>query len=121
MLSPVGPNAYKLELPPQLAGKMHSVFHVSLIEPYNENSISDRETPPPPPVDDDLDFYEVEAVLDSKTKNCKVEYLVQWTGYGPDERTWEPLDHLLVDGDYPLVRKFHKDNPTKAKDRRVKL
>ena len=100
---------------------MHDVFHVSLLEPYIKNTIPERKTPPPPPVDDDLDFYEVESVLDSRTRNCKVEYLVHWKGYGPDECTWEPFEHLTVDGDYPLVREFHFKNPSKPKDRRVKL
>ena len=118
----VGTNAYKLELPPQLSRKMHNVFHVSLLEPYVENSIPERETPPPPPVGDDLDFYEMEAILDSKTHNRKVLYLVSWKGYGPDDRTWEPFDNLFNDeGDYPLVREFHIANPGKPKDRRVKL
>ena len=99
---------------------MHNVFHVSLLEPYIENSIPDRETPPPPPVGDDLDLYEAEAILDSRLKNRKVEYLVQWTGYGPDDRTWEPFENLLnEDNDYPLLREFHRQNPTKPRDRRV--
>jgi hypothetical protein len=87
ILQAIGSNAYRLELPPQLQGKMHNVFHVSLLEPYIENSIPERETPPPPPVGDDLDLYEAEAILDSRLKNRKVEYLVQWTGYGLDDRT----------------------------------
>ena len=100
---------------------MHDVFHISLLEPYIENSIPERETPPPPPVGDDLDFYEVEAVLDSRVKHRKVEYLVHWKGYGPDNRTWEPFDNLIVDGQYPAVKDFHKRNHGKPKDRRVKL
>ena len=87
ILKAIGSNACKLELPPQLQGKMHDVFYVSLLEPYIENTIPERETPPPPPVGNDLDFYEVESVLDSRTRNHKVEYLVHWKGYGPDERT----------------------------------
>ena len=121
IIKSIGPNAYKLKLPEQLQGKMHDVFHISLLEPYIENSIPERETPPPPPVGDDLDFYEVEAVLDSRVKHRKVEYLVHWKGYGPDNRTWEPFDNLIVDGQYPAVKDFHKRNHGKPKDRRVKL
>src|ERR671933_1712188 len=65
ILRAIGSNAYKLKLPPQLQGKMHDVFHVSLLEPYIEYSIPEKETPPPPPIGDDLDFYKVEEILDS--------------------------------------------------------
>ena len=39
IIKSIGPNAYKLKLPEQLQGKMHDVFHISLLEPYIENSI----------------------------------------------------------------------------------
>src|ERR671932_1712412 len=113
IIKTIGTNAYKLELPPQLQGKMHDVFHVFLLEPYIENSIPERETPPPPPVGDDLDFYEVEEILDSRTRHRKVEYLVHWKGYNPDDRTWETFDNLIVDGQYPAVPEFHRNNPGK--------
>ena len=100
---------------------MHDIFHVSLLEPYIENSIPERETPAPLPVGDDLDFYEVEEILDSRTRHRKVEYLVHWQGYNPDDRTWEPFNNLIVDGHYAAVQEFHKNNPSKPKDRRVKL
>jgi hypothetical protein len=121
ILQAVGPNTFKLELPPQLQGRMHSVFHISLLEPYIENTIPGRETLPPPPTGDDLDLYDTEAILDSRIRYRKVEYLVQWKGYGPDERTWEPLDNLVTEGAYALLREFHQKNPSKPKDRRVKL
>jgi len=45
-----GTNAYRLKLPP-LSGKIHPVFHVSLMEPYRQNTIPGRRSPTPPPVD----------------------------------------------------------------------
>ena len=33
-----GTNAYRLKLPP-LSGKIHLVFHVSLLEPYRQDTI----------------------------------------------------------------------------------
>ena len=65
ILQAIGSNAYRLELPPQLQGKMHHIFHVSLLELYIENSIPDRETPSLPPVGDNLNLYEAKAILDS--------------------------------------------------------
>jgi len=45
-----GTNAYRLKLLP-LSGKIHPVFHVSLLEPYRQNTIPGRRSPTPPPVD----------------------------------------------------------------------
>jgi len=46
----IGMNAYKLELPLS-TGKIHSVFHISLLEPYHLNDIPGRRSPKAPPVD----------------------------------------------------------------------
>jgi len=46
----IGTNAYELELPPS-TGKIHPVFHISLLEPYHLNNIPGRRSPTPPPVD----------------------------------------------------------------------
>lgn len=98
----VNPVAYKLELPPCL--KMHNVFHVSLLAEYHANS---RQQPAPLPVitDEGLE-YEVENIIDhrvktfgghwNKNKTKKIgqkkvtEYLIHWSGYGAEDRTWEP-------------------------------
>src|SRR5919202_5548424 len=50
IIKAVGPNAYKLQLPKQLQGKIHNVFHILLLELYIQNSIPNRETPPPPSI-----------------------------------------------------------------------
>ena len=46
----IGTCAYKLKLPP-IAGKIHSVFQISLCEPYYSNAIPGKRSPTPPPVD----------------------------------------------------------------------
>src|ERR1700751_2223840 len=62
----VGNRAFELKLPPLLKGKMHNVFHVVLLEPFIENSIEGRAQPPDPPVGDDLDYYVISKVVDSR-------------------------------------------------------
>jgi hypothetical protein len=92
----VSPVAYKLDLPDTL--HIHPVFHVSLLRPYKEpTSFPDRDLPdpPPPPVTiDDAPEYEVERVLDHRTRHRRTEYLVKWVGYPEHDASWEPAAHL---------------------------
>jgi hypothetical protein len=56
--------AYWLDLPTQM--RVHTVFHVSLLEPYIESGIRGRKQEPPPPVEVEGELeYEVNRILDS--------------------------------------------------------
>ena len=48
---------------------------------------------PPPPLLQLADGpeYEVASILDSKIVRKKLYYLVDWLGYPPSHRTWEPV------------------------------
>jgi hypothetical protein len=88
----IGKVAYRLELPGTL--KVHDVFHVSLLTAY-------RGTAPPQPVPIVVageDQYEVHKLVHhrERTRGARAtkEYLVIWSGYGPDHNTWEPEEHL---------------------------
>src|SRR5512146_1621162 len=96
-------------------GKIHPVFHVSLLEPYHANDIPGRRSPTTPPVDIESNTYVVDRVLDSKIRNRSVVYLVSWEGYGPDESTWEPYDNL-IGGSEEAVQEFHRLHPRKSRD-----
>lgn len=103
--------AFKLELPPQM--RIHPVFHVSLLEPYRANTIEGRTQPPPPPPDEiagELE-YEVKEILDSKFVRQKLHYYVDWVGYTPDERTWEPAEYVEHATD--AVASFHQQHPNR--------
>ena len=101
---------FRLDLPPHM--HLHPVFHVSLLEPYTTSSIPGRLTSPPPPVEvSDGTEYEVAAILDSKIVRNKLYYLVDWLGYTPNDRTWEPAENL--DNASDMVAAFHNKYPHK--------
>ena len=110
VVSKINDVAYRLELPASM--RIHPVFHVSLLEPYHPNTLPGRTTPPPVPVtiDNDLE-YEVNEILDSKWLHRRLYYLVDWIGYPPSERSWEPATHLQHAQD--LVQEFDRKYPNK--------
>jgi hypothetical protein len=52
----------------------------------------------------------------------RVEYLVSWKGYPPEEATWEPWENLEGDEAVEtLIKEFHRKYPQSVRDRRVSL
>jgi len=87
--------AYELALPSNI--RVHPVFHVSCLKPYQDNpaEFSDRVFPRPPPVlVESQEEWEVEKVLAKRSYRNKVQYLVKWVGYPNSENTWEPVANL---------------------------
>jgi len=103
-----------------LSGKIHPVFHVSLLAPYCQNTIPGRPSPTPPQVDLEQQDYVIVKIKTTEIKGSQVKYLVSWKGYAPDEDTWQPYENLKVGGEH-VVRQFHLDNPSnpQASDRLV--
>jgi hypothetical protein len=99
---------FRLDLPPQL--QIHPMFHSFLLEPYQENTIPGRIIQPPPRIEleDELE-YEVAAILDSQIIRNKLHYLVDWLGYSPSERTWEPIKNIT--NGRAFLDAFHRQNP----------
>ncbi len=102
----------RLGLPPEMS-RLHPVFHVSQLEPYEETPLSQRRQPPPGPVYVDNEAeYEVEEVVDSKVQAGKLMYKVQWKGYqGHDRYGWEPPAHLQHCAN--LVKSYHLCYPNR--------
>ena len=105
-LSPV---TYQLTLPAQW--KIHPVFHVDLLTPYKETVFHGvNYTRPPPDLINDQEEYEVEQILDSRTKGRtrKVQYLVKWVGYPDSDNQWLDAEQLTADD---AIKEFKKRHP----------
>ena len=61
----------------------------------------------PPDLIDGEEHYELEAVLDSRLRRGRLEYLVKWKGYGYEHNTWVPERDMAAKD---LVSKFHWDH-----------
>jgi hypothetical protein len=97
----ISPVAVRLKLPPAYR-RVHSAFHVSKIKPVFHSHINPPvPVPPPPRLVDGETTYSVNRILDSRRRGRGFQYLVDWEGYGPEERSWVPardiLDHSLID------------------------
>jgi hypothetical protein len=87
-------NAYRLERPNSM--KVHTVFHVSLLDRHAEPVPGQQPSEPQPAIsaeDSDEEEWEVERILDSRKRYRKLPYLVQWAGYNYVRTSWEPAEN----------------------------
>ncbi|KAI2643793.1 Transposon Tf2-9 polyprotein [Labeo rohita] len=99
---------YQLQLPSRY--RIHPTFHVSLLKPYfpSATGVTGAEAEPPPPeILDQPSVYAVHEILDSRRRGGHLEYLVDWEGYGPEERSWVARNDIL---DPQLLTDFHQSH-----------
>ena len=93
ILERIGPVAYRLALPSELA-KLHNVFHVLMLRRYRYD---ESHILPIPDIQVQSDFTfdeELKAILDREVKQMRNKQVslvkVLWQHHGMEEVTWEP-------------------------------
>src|ERR1700683_497820 len=110
-------SSYTLELPN--SPNIFPTFHASELKrffPNDSTLFPSRELPQPGPIltSNGLEEFHVQEIIDSRRRGRGYQFLVRWTGYGPDHDRWlstaalndcEALDKwLLSGGDGPDMR-----------------
>ncbi|KAK9397281.1 hypothetical protein NXF25_020642 [Crotalus adamanteus] len=106
----INPVTVQLQLP-ELLGKIHPVFHVSLLKPVEGDT---HNKPPPGPIAPGR--YEVQDILDSRWRRGTLYYLVLWKGYPLSEASWVREEDVFAPA---LTRRYHRMWPHKLRGRGI--
>ncbi|KAK7929110.1 hypothetical protein WMY93_005505 [Mugilogobius chulae] len=105
----INPTAIRLRLPPSM--KIHPTFHVSQLKPFHESPLCPPAEPPPPAqIIDDHPAFSVRRLVDVRRRGRGFQFLVDWEGYGPEERSWVSRNLIL---DPALIEEFYRTHPGK--------
>ncbi|KAK5935669.1 hypothetical protein CgunFtcFv8_021011 [Champsocephalus gunnari] len=103
----INPVSVQLRLPRSL--KVHPTFHVGKIKPVRESSLVPASKPPPPPqMVEGGPVYAVKRLLAVRKRGRGRQFLVDWDGYGLEERTWIPASFIV---DPSMIKDFDRDHP----------
>jgi hypothetical protein len=105
----------KLSLPPSLS-RVHPEFHVEKLTPSKPNDASQfpgREIPERPTgtITEQGTEFEIEKILDHRTRQGKKQYLVKFRGHPFQDAEWHDYSHEdpTWDADRPLVVEYERN------------
>ena len=115
----IGPLVYKLKLPD--TWKIHNVFHVSLLKPWNQSLFSAAQQQVVPELEEPeiVQYYETEKIIRwhwvGQGRRRTKEYLVLWQDQPVEEMSWVP------EANFPdkaaLQQDLDEDKPEEAPSR----
>ena len=111
ILAKMGTSAYKVALPPSMA--IHNTFHISLLEPYQDNRFPSQIKEPPPPIQiEGEDEYELDQIIESQHHYNNLQYRAKWKGYSSEhDKVWYPAENL--NNAEHRDQRFHRRYPGK--------
>ncbi|KAL0150648.1 hypothetical protein M9458_054065, partial [Cirrhinus mrigala] len=117
IIKQITPVSYRLELPTNY--RISPTFHVSLLKPAgdpegerDQDEVAANHAPPL--IINGEVAYQVHEILDSRRRGRVIQYLIDWEGYGPEERSWVNSQDIL---DPALIEDFHRDHPERPAPR----
>ena len=103
----ISPAPVCLKLPCSM--RVHPTFHVSRVQPVHNIPLVPPAPPlPPPHIVDGGPVYAVRRLIRCHRRGRDLQYLVDWEGNGPEERSWVPAHHIL---NSTLMTNFHWEHP----------
>ena len=90
-----GPNTVLVETSPQLSW-LEPTQNVQYLKKYNvcPPELGPQTIPLPPELVGEDEEYEVEDIISHRLVNKRMQYLVRFKSYGPEEDLWLPLKNL---------------------------
>ncbi|SLM37535.1 Chromo domain/shadow [Lasallia pustulata] len=111
----VNSHAYQLDLPPEYKS-LHDVFHPNLLLPCPTDPFPGQTNEKQRSIGIDIDgqkLWAVDTFHDTCRHNGHFQYQVLWRGYDESEKTWEPLQNVMLA--HGAVREFERQFPNKKK------
>ena len=88
--------------------RIHNTFHISLLEPYEDNKLPSQIQEPPPPIQiEGEDEYKLDEIIDSRFHYNKLQYRAKWKRYLLEhDKVWYPAENF--NNATLSVSKFHE-------------